>query len=57
VLPNGTITTIGSGFSGPSGVAVDAAGDVFVATSNNNRVAKVSPRTVAATPAAPRPRR
>ena len=30
VLPNGTIKTIGSGFNGPYGVAVDTAGDVFV---------------------------
>ena len=33
VLPNGTIETIGSGFNGPVGLAVDAAGDVFVADS------------------------
>ena len=43
VLPNGEIKTIGSGFSGPSGVAVDAAGDVFVADTGNNAVKEVLP--------------
>ena len=36
-------TTIGSGFSGPNGVAVDGAGDVFVADTNNNAVKEVLP--------------
>ena len=31
-------------------MAVDAAGDVFVADSSNNRVVELSPTTVAATP-------
>ena len=35
--------TIGSGFSLPSGVAVDAAGDVFVADTGNNAVKEVLP--------------
>ena len=34
----------------PEGVAVDAAGDVFVADTGNNRVVELSPPTVAATP-------
>jgi hypothetical protein len=34
-------STIGSGFSGPYGVAVDAAGDVFVADSGHNAVQEV----------------
>ena len=33
--------TIGSGFSSPDGVAVDASGDVFVADTGNNRVVEV----------------
>ena len=43
VLPNGTINTIGSGFNEPRGVAVDAAGDVFVADSGNRAVYEVLP--------------
>jgi hypothetical protein len=41
VAPDGTQTTIGSGFSGPQGVAVDGRGDVFVADPFNNRVVEV----------------
>ena len=41
VLPDGTINTIGSGFGRRSGVAVDAAGDVFVADTSNNAVKEV----------------
>ena len=41
---------LGSGFSSPSEVAVDAAGDVFVADNGNNRVVELSPPSVAATP-------
>jgi sugar lactone lactonase YvrE len=36
-----TLTTVGSGFDLPAGVAVDAKGDVFVADSLNNRVVEV----------------
>jgi hypothetical protein len=36
-------STIGSGFSGSSGVAVDGAGDVFVADTNHNAVKEVLP--------------
>ena len=43
ILPNGTIKTIGSGFSSPTGVAVDAAGDVFVADTGNNAVKEILP--------------
>jgi sugar lactone lactonase YvrE len=36
-----TIVTLGTGFSAPSGVAVDAGGNVFVADQNNNAVKEV----------------
>ena len=36
-------TTIGSGFNHPEGVAVDAAGDVFVADTDNSAVKEVLP--------------
>jgi hypothetical protein len=52
VRPDGTITTIGSGFSQPHGVAVVAAGDLFVADTGNYRVIQVAPPSV---PAAPSP--
>ena len=35
------ITTLGSNFSNPSGVAVDANGNVFVADTNNNAVKEI----------------
>ena len=41
--PDGTQTTLGSGFSNPCGVAVDSAGNVYVADTNNKRVVKVAP--------------
>lgn len=37
----GTVSTLGSGFSGPGGVAVDKAGDVFVADTNNSLVKEI----------------
>ena len=37
----GAQTTVGSGLSSPYGVAVDGAGDVFIADSGNNRVIEV----------------
>ncbi len=37
----GSQNTVGSGLRGPSGVAVDGAGDVFVADYGNNRVVEV----------------
>ena len=36
-----TQTTIGSGFNGPFGVAVDSSGHVFVADTNNNQIVKL----------------
>ncbi len=36
-----TVNTLGSGFFRPSGVAVDANGDVFVADSSNNAVKQI----------------
>jgi hypothetical protein len=43
VLPDGTTHTIGSGFYFPQGVAVDAAGNVFVSDSGHNAVKEVLP--------------
>jgi hypothetical protein len=43
VLPDGTVKLIGSGYNGAAGVAVDAAGDVFVADENNNAIKEVLP--------------
>ena len=43
VLPNGHLDAIGHGFCFPAGVAVDGAGDVFVADSGNNAVEEVLP--------------
>src|SRR4051812_32516487 len=37
----GTVTTLGSGFSLPFGVAVDGSGNVFVADSNNSAVKEI----------------
>src|SRR6202041_3211436 len=39
---NPTINTLGSGFSEPSGVAVDGSGNVFVADSGNNAVKEIN---------------
>jgi hypothetical protein len=50
VLPNNTIRTLRSGFRQPAGVAVDPAGDAFVADTFNDRAVELSPPTVAATP-------
>jgi DNA-binding beta-propeller fold protein YncE len=38
---NTATTTLGSGFSGPYGVAVDGAGNVYVADSHNNAVKEI----------------
>ncbi|MBV8147849.1 MAG: hypothetical protein JO092_02015 [Candidatus Eremiobacteraeota bacterium] len=43
VAPDGTITTIGSGFGYPNGVAVDTLGNVYVADTHNNAIKKVAP--------------
>jgi len=40
---SGTAVNIGSGFSGCAGVAVNAAGNVYVADANNNSVKEVAP--------------
>jgi len=37
-----TITTIGSGFNEPTGVAVDSAGNVYVADASNNAVKRIA---------------
>ena len=34
-------TTVGTGLNGPSGVAVDAAGNVYIADTNNNQLVEV----------------
>jgi hypothetical protein len=41
VAPDGTQTTVASGLTTPQGVAVDSAGDVFIAETNNGQVVKV----------------
>ena len=38
---SGAVSTVGSGFSYPVGVAVDAGGDLFVADANNNAVKEI----------------
>ncbi len=38
---NNAQTTVGAGFNQPNGVAVDGAGNLFIADANNNRVVKV----------------
>jgi DNA-binding beta-propeller fold protein YncE len=43
IQESGTVNVIGTGFSSPKGVAVDARGDVYVADYGNNRIAKVVP--------------
>ena len=42
VEPTSPSTPVGSGFFEPDGVAVDAAGDVFIADTGNNRVVEVN---------------
>ena len=42
-FPDTVVKVIGSGFDGPNGVAVDAAGDVFVADTGNSAVTEVLP--------------
>jgi hypothetical protein len=43
VKADGTQTTIGSGIGRPRGVAVDRAGDVFIAATDGNQVLEVTP--------------
>ncbi|MHB8329951.1 MAG: Ig-like domain repeat protein [Acidimicrobiales bacterium] len=43
LTPAGVQSTIASGLYDPSGVAVDPAGDVYIADTNNYRVIKVTP--------------
>jgi len=38
---NGNLVNVGTGFNNPYGIAVDAAGNIYVADSNNNRVMKI----------------
>ncbi|MHB1404441.1 MAG: hypothetical protein ACYCV0_02495 [Desulfitobacteriaceae bacterium] len=37
-----TVTTLGSGFNSPFGVAVDGSGNIYVADTNNNAIKKIS---------------
>jgi DNA-binding beta-propeller fold protein YncE len=37
----GVTSTLGSGFSGPEGVAVDSSGNIYFAETNNNDVKKI----------------
>ena len=45
VSASSTVVTVGSGFSSPIGLAVDGAGDVFVADSGNNAVYEIEAGT------------
>jgi len=47
--PSPQITVSATGLSSPNGVAVDAAGDVFIADSGNNRVVEVTPSGIQTT--------
>src|SRR5277367_1622853 len=42
----GMQTTIGTGLKGPEGVAVDRAGNVYIADTGNNRIVEVTPAGV-----------
>ncbi len=46
VSSSSTVTVLGSGFVGPTGVAVDNNGNIFVAEYGNNAVKKIATRTV-----------
>lgn len=41
VAPNGTTTSIGSGWQMPQGMAIDGAGNLFVADNNQNQVVEI----------------
>ncbi len=41
IAPNGSVTTVGSGFLFPQGMAEDGAGDLFVADNNLNQVVEI----------------
>lgn len=41
IAPNGSISTVGSGFALPQGMAEDGAGDLFVANNNLNEVIEI----------------
>jgi sugar lactone lactonase YvrE len=51
IARDGTRSSLGSGFNVPQGVAVDSAGDVFVADPYNGRVAEITMRPAATTSA------
>ncbi len=46
----GTVTVLGSGLSGPSGVAVDGSGNVYIADTGNNQVVQIAAATGVQTP-------
>jgi len=58
VAYNSTTVALGSGFSGPTGVTLDAAGDVYIADRGNKVVKKIpagssTPQTISATFSSP----
>src|SRR2546423_11415360 len=41
--PDGTVTTIATGFNNPQGIAIDALGNLFVANGGDNTIKKITP--------------
>jgi hypothetical protein len=50
VTPGGTVSSFGSGFNQPFGVAVDGLGNIFVANFGSGVITKVSPNGLTETP-------
>lgn len=50
VTPTGSAATTGTTFTLPDGIAIDSAGDVFVADSGNNRIVEIAANGTVTTP-------